>query len=259
MVQGPHRVLLANTSFDNVTLDEAVARIDEMIRRRRSSMVVTANVDHLIRLQRDRDYAEVVRRADLILPDGQPIVWMSRLIGRPMKERVAGSDLFPRLCEHASKTGYRVFFLGGAPGSAEMARRVLEARFPGLCVTGISCPPFGFENRVEENRRIVEALRAAAPDLVFVGLGSPKQERWIADHAHEFGPAVSIGIGISFSFVSGHVKRAPLWLQRMGLEWAHRLWCEPRRLWRRYLIRGPAIVPILVREMRASRRHREAV
>lgn len=250
---GASRIGFGGVDFDNVTMREGIARIDELIRSERPALVVTPNVDHLLRIQKDRDFASVVANADLVLADGLPIVWASRLLGRPLKERVAGSDLFPKLCEHAARHGYRVFFLGGAPGAAEEARRILECRHAALQVVGTHCPPFGFERDQEADRQAVEAVRAARPDILFVGLGSPKQERWIAAHIRECDVPVSIGVGISFSFVAGHVRRAPRWLQRLGLEWAHRLCCEPRRLWRRYLIRGPAFLPLVARELR----HRE--
>ena len=240
------KVCVGDVWFDNVTMEEAIERIDGLVRSKCPAMVVTPNVDHVVRVQKSRGYANLVRRADLVLADGQPIVWVSRLLGTPLKERVAGSDLFPLLCEHAAEAGYRVFFLGGDPGAAEAARMVLQRRFPRLQVAGTYCPPLGFERSPQERRRAVEAVQAASPDILFVGLGSPKQEYWIAAHMRKYGPAVGIGVGISFSFVAGHVKRAPKWMQRLGLEWLHRLYMEPRRLWKRYLITGWSFLPIIL-------------
>lgn len=254
------RVQLGGVWFDNVTMDQAVARIDELVRARRPALVVTPNVDHVIRTQHDRQYAELVERADLVLADGQPIVWGARVLGFPLPERVAGSDLFPRLCAHAAERGYRVFFLGGAPGAAEAARDVLTARHPRLQVVGVHCPPMGFERSPAERRQALQAVQAAAPQFVFVGLGSPKQERWIVENMHAYSPAVSIGVGISFSFVAGHVKRAPRWMQRAGLEWLHRVATEPGRLAWRYLVRGWRLLPIALRDMgRAWLMHRPLV
>ena len=261
--RGTHpRVRVGGAWFDNVTMDEALERIDGLVRAKRPAIVVTPNVDHVVRLQRDRGYANLVRRADLVLADGQPIVWTSRLAGVPLKERVAGSDLFPRLCGVAAERDYRVFFLGGDPGAAEGAQRTLQQRYRGLRVVGTYCPPHGFENDTEENRRAVDAVRAARPDILFVGLGSPKQERWIATHMREYGPAVSIGVGISFSFVAGRVRRAPRWVRRLGLEWMHRLCMEPRRLWKRYLVAGWSFLPVVgqaVYETRLDHRQHPSV
>jgi N-acetylglucosaminyldiphosphoundecaprenol N-acetyl-beta-D-mannosaminyltransferase len=190
-----------------------------------------------------------VAGADLVLADGQPIIWGARVLGLPLPQRVAGSDLFPRLCAHAAEHGYRVFFLGGAPGAAEGAREALLARHPQLQVVGVHCPPMGFERRRAERRAALRAVQVAQPQLVFVGLGSPKQEHWIVENMQEYGPAVSIGIGISFSFVAGHVKRAPLWMQHAGLEWLHRAASEPRRLAWRYFVRGWRLPPIAARDL----------
>ncbi len=238
----------AGVEFDRETMEETIIHIDELVRCHKPSMVVTANDYHVLSIAKDPEDAAVVAHADVVLADGQPIVWASRVLHQPLPERVAGSDLFPKLCEHAAKSGYRVFLLGGDTGTAEAAISVLKHNFPALLVSSY-CPPFGFERSSEECAQALEAVCDAHPEIVFVGLGSPKQERWIAANMHEYGPSVSIGIGISFSFVGGQVKRAPLWMQRIGLEWCHRLCCEPRRLWRRYLIRGPRFAPLLMHEL----------
>jgi N-acetylglucosaminyldiphosphoundecaprenol N-acetyl-beta-D-mannosaminyltransferase len=235
---------------------QAIEAIDELVVARCPAMVVTPNADHLIRAHRDGSYAELVGQADLVLVDSQPLVWASRLAGRPLCERVAGSDLFPLLCGHAAKRGYRVFFLGGDPGAAERARDVLQRRYPGLLVAGTHCPPYGFENDGRLRRQALEAVRSARPDILFVGLGSPKQERWIADHRYELGPMVIIGVGISFSFEAGHIKRAPRWMRRFGLEWLHRVGHEPRRLASRYFVRGWGLIPIVLKDIWSERLHR---
>ncbi len=246
--------------FDNVTMDGAVAHVAHLVARGQPAYVVTPNVDHVVRASRDPAYANLVAGAALVLADGQPIVWASRLLGRPLKERVPGSDLLPRLCAFAAERGLRVFLLGGAPGrdggpcAAEAARDVLVRRHPGLQVVGIHCPPYGFEADAALRERAVEIVRDARPQIVFVGLGSPKQEQWIAANQERYGPAVSFGVGISFSFVAGHVRRAPRWMQRIGLEWLHRLMQEPGRLWRRYLVQGWTFLPLVLRGIARRRR-----
>jgi len=248
------RLLIGNTWVDNVTMPEAVAAVDRLILRGAPAMVVTPNVDHLVRMTWDPAFAQVVAAADLVLPDGLPLVWASRLLnlvlGQPgLKQRVAGSDLFVRLCQHAATAGHRVFFFGGAPGAAEGARAVLTQRFPDLRVVGTHCPPMGFEQDPKSNEQAIRRIRQARPDILFVGLGSPKQELWIARQKHRCEVPVLIGVGISFGFVCGQVKRAPLWVQRAGLEWLHRMVQEPGRLWRRYLLRGPWFVPLIAAQM----------
>jgi N-acetylglucosaminyldiphosphoundecaprenol N-acetyl-beta-D-mannosaminyltransferase len=146
--------------------------------------------------------------------------------------------------------------MGGDPGAAEAAAEVLKSRYPGLQVAGTYCPPYGFDQDEPENRRAVEAVRSAEPDILFVGLGSPKQELWIARHMEELAIPVSIGVGISFSFTAGQVRRAPKWMRRVGLEWLHRLFSEPRRLWKRYLLRGPRFAPLVAREWIRTKRSR---
>ena len=247
------RVRVFGAWFDNVTMAEAISDIDELTRQKEPAVVVTPNLDHVVRMRRDTEYARFVSRANLVLADGQPIVWESYLLGTPLKEKVSGADLFPRLCEHSARAGHRVFFLGGEAGAAEGARVVLERRYPGLNVVGTHCPRHGFEWRAEDDRAAVEAVRRGKPDILFVGLGSPRQERWIARNLEECGAKVGIGVGIAFSFVCGRVRRAPRGLQRLGLEWAYRLCREPRRLWRRYLRDAVAMVPMALGDLAHAR------
>lgn len=254
----PARVCVSGTWFDNVTMDEAIDAIVHLAQRGQPGLVVTPNLDHVLRARRDPEYAALVEQADLVLADGQPIVWLSRLVGTPLCERVAGSDLFPRLCGRAAHLGLRVFFLGGDPGAAEAARKVLQQRHPNLDVCGTYCPPMGFDRDEGELAKTLAAVREATPDILFVGLGSPKQERWIRDHKGQCGSAVGIGVGISFSFVAGHVKRAPRWLQRLGLEWLHRLCMEPKRLWKRYFNCAVRLPLLAISDLRAAKRRRGA-
>jgi N-acetylglucosaminyldiphosphoundecaprenol N-acetyl-beta-D-mannosaminyltransferase len=227
---------ICGVDIHGVTMAEAVERIGRLVEGRTPSIVVTPNVDHVVRFQGDREFQRAYAEAALVLADGAPLLWAGRLLGAPLPERVAGSDLFPELCRAAAERGHRLFFLGGRPGAAEGAAEVMRRAHPGIAITGTSCPPFGFEHDPEENARIVEAVRSAAPDILFVGLGSPKQEKWILANRSLLGVPVSIGVGVTFEFVAGMVRRAPLWMQTAGLEWLWRLIMEPRRLWRRYLV-----------------------
>ncbi len=215
----------------------------------RPAYAVTANVDHVVRFHRCPQVRTLYTDADLVLADGAPLVWVSRLLGVPLPERVAGSDLFPRLCQEAAKCGLSVFFLGGDPGTAHKAADLLSKRHPRLRVAGTYCPTFGFETDSDESQRINHLIRDAAPDLLFVGLGSPKQEQWISANRHACGARLSVGVGISFSFTSGDVRRAPRWMQRIGLEWVHRLVQEPRRLGRRYLIEDAVFLMLVLRQL----------
>lgn len=205
----------------------------------RGGVVVTHNLDHVRRLDRDVDFRALCDRADLRTADGMPLVWASRLMGRPLPERVAGSDLTWSLSRALGPRRGSIFLLGGDPGTAEAAAGRLAADVPGLRIAGTACPAFGFEDRPDELDALRAAVHAARPDVVYVALGSPKQERLIEALRGEAPQAWWLGVGISFSFVCGDVQRAPAWMRATGLEWLHRLGQEPRRLARRYLVDGP--------------------
>lgn len=214
--------------------------------RRRGGWVATPNLDHLRRLVSDPEFRALCVRADLRVADGMPLLWAAALQGTPLPERVSGSNLIWSVCEAAAARGLSVFLLGGDPGTAEGAARVLQALFSSLRVAGTCCPQPGFERDPQQLLALVETLKLASPDIVFVALGSPKQERLIGDLQARFPSVWWLGVGISFSFVTGAVKRAPRWMQRLGLEWVHRLAQEPGRLFRRYLIDGIPFVALLL-------------
>lgn len=198
--------------------------------------IVTPNAQHIALLQKDAHFRTIYRNAFLSVPDGVPLLWASRFLGTPLAGRVNGTDLFERLSEVSAEVGLQVFLLGGRPGSVDKAAQILQARHPGLSIVGTYCPPYGFEADPEELTIINTKIKTAAPQVLFVGLGSPKQEYWIYAHYQENQVPISIGIGASFEFVSGMVKRAPRWMQKSGLEWLYRLVVEPGRLWKRYLV-----------------------
>jgi N-acetylglucosaminyldiphosphoundecaprenol N-acetyl-beta-D-mannosaminyltransferase len=204
----------------------------------RGGVVVTPNLDHLRRSQHDVSFAAIVAEANLVVADGMPVVWASRVQGTPLPQRVAGSDLISSLSRAASFRGRSIFLLGGSPGTADAAAQILRSNFSGLKIAGTYCPPMGFDEDPAEHARLMDVLRAAQPDIVFVALGSPKQE-FLVDRIGRLLPRTWwLGVGISFSFLSGDVERAPTWMQRTGLEWLHRVWQEPRRLFHRYFVAG---------------------
>ncbi len=250
----PDQVELLGVPIDNLTMSSAIARVEDLVARGIPSYVVTPNVDHLVKLQRDPEFQRAYAEADLVLADGMPLVWASRLLRTPLLAKVSGSDLFEVFAEVAARRGYRLYFLGGRPGAAERAASVLGERHPGLLVCGVEAPPRGFEQDPAQNDAVIARVRAARPDVLFVGLGAPKQELWLHAHRDALEVPVSIGVGASFDFVAGMVQRAPRWAQRSGLEWAWRLSMEPRRLWRRYLVEDPAFFYYLTVQLLAARR-----
>jgi N-acetylglucosaminyldiphosphoundecaprenol N-acetyl-beta-D-mannosaminyltransferase len=234
----PAPVRLMNVCLDRITEARCIAEIVAGIREGRGGWVITLNVDHLRRCWSDATYESCVQEADLRVADGMPLIWASRLQRTPLPQRIAGSDLIFKVSEALAPERRRVYLLGGDPGTAEAAGKVLRSRYPGLEIAGAYCPPFGYEKDPAEMRWISDSLRASGPDLVYVALGSPKQEYLIRQMRPLLPRAWWMGVGISFSFVCGQVKRAPGWMQRTGLEWIHRMWQEPKRLAGRYLVQG---------------------
>lgn len=204
----------------------------------RGGVVVTPNLDHLRRYLHDLSFGALIAEADLVVADGMPLVWASRLQGTPLPERVPGSTLISTLSSAAGLKGMSIFLLGGDIGTADGAAAALQAKFPHCKIAGTYFPPFGFEKNFVQLSAMIQTLSDSKPDIVYVALGSPKQEKLIAQLRPVLPNAWWIGVGNSFSFLAGHVKRAPLWMQKSGLEWTHRLFQEPRRLFRRYLIVG---------------------
>jgi N-acetylglucosaminyldiphosphoundecaprenol N-acetyl-beta-D-mannosaminyltransferase len=226
-------IAIAGVRFDNVTMSQAVGAIEKMIASRHPHYLVTANVDFVVQAQSDTELRRILFDAHLVLCDGTPLLWASRLLGNPLPERVAGADIVPVLIRSAAERGYRLFFLGAAPDSLARAVENLRALYPALQIAGSYSPPFRelLEMDHEEIRRRVADSRA---DLLFVSLGCPKQEKWVAMNYRSLGVPVTIGVGATIDFLAGHVRRAPVWMQRGGLEWIYRLLQEPRRLYRRY-------------------------
>jgi N-acetylglucosaminyldiphosphoundecaprenol N-acetyl-beta-D-mannosaminyltransferase len=253
---GRTTICLDGVRIDVVDEQQARQRILSGLAEGAGGIVVTVNIDHMVRCRRDPTYRSLVDRAELVVADGMPLVWASRLQGTALPERVAGSSVTLSLAADLAEQGQSLFLLGGNPGVAEAAGRVLAERFSGLRIVGIYCPPFGFEQDQTEMQRIREALGATRPDVVYVALGSPKQE-WLIDQLRKQLPDLStawwLGVGISLSFITGEVLRAPWWVQRLGLEWVHRMAQEPRRLFRRYVIDGMPYTARLMMRCLAAR------
>jgi N-acetylglucosaminyldiphosphoundecaprenol N-acetyl-beta-D-mannosaminyltransferase len=210
-------------------------RLDYMVLDGRPHQVVTVNTDFLRIAKGDRQFRDFINGADLVLADGAPVVWLARLGGQPLPERVTGLDLIEAGSALASAHGYRIFLLGAGPGVAEAAGRALEARHPGLRIAGSLSPPCR-PFTAEDDEDIAIKVRSAEPQMLFVALGAPRQDVWIREHMAALCVPVSAGVGGAFDLIAGRLPRAPRWVQSVGLEWAYRLKREPSRLWRRYLI-----------------------
>jgi N-acetylglucosaminyldiphosphoundecaprenol N-acetyl-beta-D-mannosaminyltransferase len=229
-----HPIALLGVLFDNVTIDETVRLIEQMIESREPHYLATANVDFLVQARHDVELRRILMDAHLVLCDGTPLLWASRLLGNPLPERVAGSDLVPLLLNIAALRKYRIFFLGGSPEVSERAVQRLQVQHPDLIIAGHYSPPFN--QLLEMNHdEIVRRIKQAQPDFLFVSFGCPKQEKWIAMHYRTLGVPVSVGVGATIDFLAGQAARAPRWMRRAGLEWVFRMAQEPRRLFRRYM------------------------
>jgi N-acetylglucosaminyldiphosphoundecaprenol N-acetyl-beta-D-mannosaminyltransferase len=214
--------------------------------RTRLKYLVTPNVDHVVNFQKNERFREAYAKADIVLVDGKPLLWASRLLGIDIPETIPGSDLVPALFDASARGGsLTVYLLGAGPGVADRAATRISRRWPHMEVIGTYSPPFGFENQEEENRKIIQQIRSRRPDLLIVGLGAPKQEIWVSEHANDIGAKVALCVGASIDFFAGERCRAPSWMRKVGLEWLHRMMTDPRRLVRRYF-RDLMIFPGLV-------------
>jgi N-acetylglucosaminyldiphosphoundecaprenol N-acetyl-beta-D-mannosaminyltransferase len=230
------RIRVGRAWFDNLTMDECLGRIREGFRKKRKNFMVTANVDNVLILEQDAGFRAAYEAADMLLADGMPLIWASRILGSRLKEKISGSDLVPRLCRQAAEDDLSIFLLGAAAGVAEKAAARIRAEWGGLRVAGMYSPPLGFETNNEENRKIVRMINQAGADILLAAFGAPKQEKWIHAHFHELEIGLAIGVGATFDFVAGTKKRAPLLWQKAGTEWFWRFLQEPRRLFKRYFI-----------------------
>lgn len=249
------KVNIGGVEIDRITFAETV---DRVIQQAKSGAVpryvVTPNAHHINLLQRDDRFRNVYRNAFLVVADGVSLLWAAQWLNRPLHDRVNGTDLFEQLCAVAADKGLKVFLLGGRPGAAQQAAQRLVKRHPTLCISGTHCPPYGFEQDPQALEQIDRAITAAQPDLLFVGLGAPKQEFWMYENCQRLGVPVSLGIGVSFELVAGMVQRAPRLMQITGLEWLFRLLVEPRRLWQRYLIGNLTFLKLVLQQKLALQR-----
>ncbi|MFZ5648389.1 MAG: WecB/TagA/CpsF family glycosyltransferase [Bacillota bacterium] len=222
---------LLGALIDPLKTDQFVERVSRNIEGKDTCFIITLNPELLYRAQSEKALLEMINRADLVTADGVGIIWACRTAGKPLPERVTGIDLMMRLLEKAAEKGWQVFFLGSALGVAEAAAQRAVKLFPGLRVAGTHHGYFS----EEDNHEVVSIIKSASPDLLFVALGSPRQEKWIEQNLPLLGSAVAVGVGGSLDVLSGNVQRVPEWLRRLNLEWLGRLLKEPRR-WRRMLV-----------------------
>lgn len=241
------RIKFLNVNIDSVTSQEAKALVDGMVRDRRPQYVVTPNTDIVMRMQKDEELMRICNEADLILTDGEMVVKLSRFLGNPIKERVAMTDFVWDVCDLAVEKGYRVFLFGGKESVLETGKDRIQKKYPKLNICGHYSPPLGFEKNDEQLDKAIEIIKQSEADILIVFLGCPKQEKFIARYKDRYQVPVSITMGGCIDFIGADIKRAPMWMQKSGLEWFFRFAQEPKRLFRRYFIDDSKIFPLVLK------------
>ena len=242
------RARIGKLDVDVLTFADAVHAITALVENQRGGRIFTPNVDHVVLAETDERVRQAYARATLSLADGTPVVWASRIRGPRLPARISGSDLITPLMAIAGQRQWRVYLLGGTDGVASQVAQLMAEQH-GVTVVGVDEPRIAYATADEESLAVARVV-ASRPDLLFVALGSPKQELFIDRVRDQLGTIVAIGVGASFDFLAGRVRRAPAWISTMGLEWLYRLVKEPRRLWRRYLVQDSKFVFVLLRMLR---------
>jgi len=239
------RIEMMGCLIDNLSMKETLQKIEAFIQSRRPHQHAAVNADKLRKASKDPELRRIINECALINVDGVPVVWASRLLGKPLKERVAGIDLFEFLVKRAAEKGWRVFFLGAREESVQALKALYEKRFPHLQVAG-------YRNgywRSEEETSVVKLIADSRPDLLFVAMSSPKKEQFLGRYQAEMKVPFAMGVGGSFDVAVGKAKRAPMWMRQYGLEWFFRFLQEPRRMFRRYFIDGTYFFWLLLKEL----------
>ncbi len=238
------RIEMMGCQIDNLSMEETLQTIEGFIKSGKSHQHVVVNVDKLVKASRDAELRRIINDCALVNVDGMPVVWAARLLGRPLKERVAGVDLFEGLMKRSASKGWRVFLLGAREEVVSGVKSAYELKYPGLTVAG-------YRNgywRPEDEAAVVELVKAARADLLFVAISSPKKEHFLGRYQAEMKIPFAMGVGGTFDVAVGKVKRAPVWMQNAGLEWFYRFLQEPRRMFRRYFIEDMAFIGLLLKE-----------
>jgi len=232
------RVNILGVGISNVTMDGAVEAVSAFIASGKPHYVCISNVHTTMMSQYDPEYRRIQNEAAMVTPDGMPLSWVQRKMGYDQPHRVYGPDLMLEICKRGVDKGFRHFFYGGHEGVAEELKRSFEERFPGIQIVGLYSPPFR-PLSPEEDEAVCAMINDCGADIVWVGLGAPKQERWMAEHLGRFRAPAMLGVGAAFDFHTGRILQAPAWMQGRGLEWLFRIYAEPKRMWRRYVFNNP--------------------
>lgn len=243
-----HKVDILGTPVSSLTMDELFSDWERVIKGGEKTQVCITPVNSILAARATARVQAIYKHADYVLCDGVPVKWASDFLGDPIKERITGLDVLPRIFPFASQRDISIFLLGATPGVAETLKEVMEAKHPGVKIVGTFVPPFRAIFSKEENEQMIEAINAAKPDMLLVSLTAPKQDIWIAENLEILDTHVAIGIGGAFEVAAGMIKRAPLWMQKSGLEWLYRFLQEPKRMFRRYFVEAPVFIPLIIQQ-----------
>ncbi len=233
-----NKINIIGIHIANITLDDTILFIQNQIEgtNYNPTTIYTPNIDFVVKAQKDKSFKACLNDASLLIPDGKPLIWISRWFGTPLKEKVSGSSLFFKLCHLAVQNQYRIFLLGAAKGVGEQAKKNLEKQYPGILISGVYSPPTGFENDQNEIDHIISLLRQSESDILVAGFGAPKQETFIHKYKYRYQIPVSLGLGGTIDFAAGIQKMPPEWIKHAGLGWLYRLVGNPKKFWKRYII-----------------------
>lgn len=242
---GMEKVKLLNTYVNNLDMPETLDAIENLIKSESKAYVVAVNVDVIMKIEHDSQLKKITDNADMVLVDGKPLIWISKLYGHPIKTKISGSDLVPEICNLADKKGYTIFIIGGKEGIAKKAKQNIENQFQNINIVGTYAPKFGFEKDETELGKINKMISEVHPDLLITCFGCPKQEKFIYDNYNKYDAKVSICAGATVDFLAGNVNRAPAWMSNYGLEWFYRFMQEPKRLFKRYFVDDVQIINLV--------------
>lgn len=242
------KVNIIGTGISNISLEETISIFNSWIEKNEKKRVCVTPVNCLLWANDSEELRKIYNSADLTLCDGVPLLWAARMLNSPLKGRVTGLDLLPRYIEECYRRNYSLFFMGASEGVAEALKRKCEALYPGIRIKGTYSPPFADRFSDEENTKICSLINQAAPDVLWVSLTAPKQDFWIYEQLQNLHVHIAIGVGGAFEVTLGTIQRAPVFMQKAGLEWLYRLLKEPRRLYKRYLLEAPRFIPLLIKQ-----------
>jgi N-acetylglucosaminyldiphosphoundecaprenol N-acetyl-beta-D-mannosaminyltransferase len=234
-------------------MEELFSDWEYVIKEGKKAQVCITPVNSILAARATARVQEIYQHADYVLCDGVPVKWASKFLGDPIKERITGLDVLPRIFPFASQNKFSIFLLGASPGVAETLKTVMEAKLPGVKIVGTFVPPFRAVFSKEENEEMIAAINSVKPDMLLVSLTAPKQDIWIAENLDKLNTHVAIGIGGAFEVTAGMIQRAPVWMQKNGLEWLYRFMQEPKRMFRRYFVEAPVFIPLIIKQRFSTR------